>query len=230
VRRRARAPSHTHIHTPCGELCAPPRWNAKNPKRRSSVCEHSRRLREPLTTGLISSVSAQVDRDGPNGAAVVFNKNASLSLDHQRQRLPIAASEQAILHLVERHSTVIIIGHTGCGKTTQIPQVRAGPLSISKRRKEGGVYRHASDATAIFRMRSSTASWLLLVCNERHIRPPHSSSALSPLTSPRYWALPEAPNSRWHSASPNLRLMVILDALPVGALRNVSVPGSVSLV
>ena len=43
-----------------------------------------------------------MDRDGPNGAAVLFNKNASLSLEHQRQRLPIAASEHAILHLVER--------------------------------------------------------------------------------------------------------------------------------
>jgi len=76
-------------------------------------------------TNSLLTVEPQVDRDGPNGAAVVFNKNASLSLDHQRQRLPIAASEQAILHLVERHSTVIVIGHTGCGKTTQIPQVRA---------------------------------------------------------------------------------------------------------
>ncbi|WFD32878.1 RNA helicase [Malassezia sp. CBS 17886] len=37
-------------------------------------------------------------------------------------RLPVHAHRDAMLYLVERHGVVVIVGHTGCGKTTQIPQ------------------------------------------------------------------------------------------------------------
>ena len=37
-------------------------------------------------------------------------------------RLPIQKHEREILYLLERHQVVIIIGQTGCGKTTQICQ------------------------------------------------------------------------------------------------------------
>lgn len=45
------------------------------------------------------------------------------SIDKQRQRLPVYKYRNAILYLVETHSTTIIVGETGSGKTTQIPQV-----------------------------------------------------------------------------------------------------------
>ena len=77
----------------------------------------------------------QVDRDGSEGSFFVYNKNSALSLDHQRQRLPIAKSREAILYLVETHATTIVVGHTGCGKTTQIPQVRAAIQSRSSTRR-----------------------------------------------------------------------------------------------
>jgi ATP-dependent RNA helicase DDX35 len=32
---------------------------------------------------------------------------------------------KAILYLVERHATTIVVGETGSGKSTQIPQVLA---------------------------------------------------------------------------------------------------------
>lgn len=45
------------------------------------------------------------------------------SIDKQRQRLPVFKYRTAILYLVETRATTIIVGETGSGKTTQIPQV-----------------------------------------------------------------------------------------------------------
>ena len=45
------------------------------------------------------------------------------SMEKQRQRLPVYKYRTAILYLVETHATSIIVGETGSGKTTQIPQV-----------------------------------------------------------------------------------------------------------
>ncbi|XP_059437656.1 probable pre-mRNA-splicing factor ATP-dependent RNA helicase DEAH9 isoform X1 [Corylus avellana] len=44
------------------------------------------------------------------------------SVEKQRQRLPVYKYRTAILYLVETHATTIIVGETGSGKTTQIPQ------------------------------------------------------------------------------------------------------------
>ncbi|CAJ2658902.1 ATP-dependent RNA helicase DHX35-like protein [Trifolium pratense] len=44
------------------------------------------------------------------------------SIEKQRQRLPVYKYRNAILYLVETHATTIIVGETGSGKTTQIPQ------------------------------------------------------------------------------------------------------------
>ncbi|KAG9446137.1 hypothetical protein H6P81_012265 [Aristolochia fimbriata] len=44
------------------------------------------------------------------------------SMEKQRQRLPVFKYRTAILYLVENHATTIIVGETGSGKTTQIPQ------------------------------------------------------------------------------------------------------------
>eukprot|EP01112_Ceratiomyxa_fruticulosa_P016806 TRINITY_DN5128_c1_g1_i2.p1 TRINITY_DN5128_c1_g1~~TRINITY_DN5128_c1_g1_i2.p1 ORF type:complete len:669 (-),score=138.73 TRINITY_DN5128_c1_g1_i2:49-2055(-) len=51
-----------------------------------------------------------------------WNPNEKLSIQQQRERLPIAQSKNHILYLLENFSTLIIVGSTGCGKTTQIPQ------------------------------------------------------------------------------------------------------------
>lgn len=45
------------------------------------------------------------------------------SIEKQRQRLPVYKYRTAILYLVETHAATIIVGETGSGKTTQIPQV-----------------------------------------------------------------------------------------------------------
>ncbi|CAN8274636.1 unnamed protein product [Cochlearia groenlandica] len=44
------------------------------------------------------------------------------NIEKQRQRLPVYKYMTDILYLVENHATTIIVGETGSGKTTQIPQ------------------------------------------------------------------------------------------------------------
>ncbi|XP_061357640.1 probable pre-mRNA-splicing factor ATP-dependent RNA helicase DEAH9 [Gastrolobium bilobum] len=44
------------------------------------------------------------------------------TIEKQRQRLPVYKYRTSILYLVETHATTIIVGETGSGKTTQIPQ------------------------------------------------------------------------------------------------------------
>ncbi|KAL4069209.1 Zgc:158828 protein [Scleroderma citrinum] len=45
-----------------------------------------------------------------------------LSIQAQRQNLPIAKHRQKLLHCVEKHGVTIVVGQTGSGKTTQLPQ------------------------------------------------------------------------------------------------------------
>uniref|UniRef100_A0A8W8K8T0 RNA helicase n=1 Tax=Magallana gigas TaxID=29159 RepID=A0A8W8K8T0_MAGGI len=56
------------------------------------------------------------------GTTVVYNQNVSLSIEQQRQKLPVFKLRNHILYLVENYQTVVIVGETGCGKSTQIPQ------------------------------------------------------------------------------------------------------------
>ena len=51
------------------------------------------------------------------------NRLGYSSIEKQRQRLPVYKYRTDILYLVETHATTIIVGETGSGKTTQIPQV-----------------------------------------------------------------------------------------------------------
>ncbi|KAK8869932.1 hypothetical protein IAR55_000500 [Kwoniella newhampshirensis] len=53
---------------------------------------------------------------------VAAAKNAHLSIDAQRQRLPIYKHREKLLWCVEKYKVVIVVGQTGCGKSTQIPQ------------------------------------------------------------------------------------------------------------
>ncbi|KAF8332542.1 P-loop containing nucleoside triphosphate hydrolase protein [Amanita rubescens] len=47
---------------------------------------------------------------------------SGLSIDAQRQRLPIYKHRHELLFSVERYGVTIIVGQTGSGKTTQLPQ------------------------------------------------------------------------------------------------------------
>ncbi|CAH1778822.1 unnamed protein product, partial [Owenia fusiformis] len=54
--------------------------------------------------------------------AIIYNPNVSMSIESQRTRLPVFKHRTNILYLVETYQTVVIVGETGCGKSTQIPQ------------------------------------------------------------------------------------------------------------
>ncbi|XP_030831683.1 probable ATP-dependent RNA helicase DHX35 [Strongylocentrotus purpuratus] len=72
------------------------------------------------------------ERSGGSGQGetqcVVFNQYVSLSIEQQRQRLPVFKHRNHILYLLERYQTLVVVGETGSGKSTQIPQylVEAG--------------------------------------------------------------------------------------------------------
>mmetsp|Transcript_39093 Transcript_39093/g.124457 ORF Transcript_39093/g.124457 Transcript_39093/m.124457 type:complete len:274 (+) Transcript_39093:187-1008(+) len=68
-----------------------------------------------------TAISTEVDR-GFEGQLLAFNKHDALSLKEQRERLPIYGIRKQVLYLVETHATTILVGQTGCGKTTQVPQ------------------------------------------------------------------------------------------------------------
>lgn len=62
--------------------------------------------------------------DDEEGGVLFFNSPSGYAnIERQRQRLPVFRYRTAILYLVETHATTIVVGETGSGKTTQIPQV-----------------------------------------------------------------------------------------------------------
>ncbi|GAA0169068.1 RNA helicase [Lithospermum erythrorhizon] len=68
--------------------------------------------------------------DDEEGGVLLFSASSTSSssafgygnIEKQRQRLPIHKYRTAVLYLVETHATTIVVGETGSGKTTQIPQ------------------------------------------------------------------------------------------------------------
>lgn len=63
------------------------------------------------------------DIDAHSSTQFVYNAHHSLALDMQRQRLPTFKYRSHIIYLLEKYQTLVLIGETGCGKSTQLPQV-----------------------------------------------------------------------------------------------------------
>lgn len=53
----------------------------------------------------------------------VIHVSRPSSIEEERRGLPIIMMEQEIMEAINGNSIVIICGETGCGKTTQVPQV-----------------------------------------------------------------------------------------------------------
>lgn len=68
------------------------------------------------------SVNLERQAEGSEGAGSVlsYNPHINLTLTQQRQRLPIFKYRTQIMYLVEKFRTVVIVGETGSGKTTQV--------------------------------------------------------------------------------------------------------------
>ena len=60
--------------------------------------------------------------DRKESAPLIYNPNYRSSISRQRAALPIFKKRREILYAVERYATTILIGDTGCGKSTQVPQ------------------------------------------------------------------------------------------------------------
>lgn len=54
---------------------------------------------------------------------IYHNPHLALSLHQQRARLPITKFKNQLLYLVERFRCTVLVGETGSGKSTQMPQV-----------------------------------------------------------------------------------------------------------
>ncbi|UZJ54592.1 hypothetical protein CBS101457_003912 [Exobasidium rhododendri] len=65
-----------------------------------------------------------LDRASENEAIITTSavKETGGGIQGQRSRLPIAEQRTKILYMVQRYPVVVVVGQTGCGKTTQIPQ------------------------------------------------------------------------------------------------------------
>lgn len=73
-----------------------------------------------------SETSSFLDRNDSSLADTtdfIFNRNLSQSIQTQRQKLPIFNNRNHILFLLEKYQTLVLVGETGCGKSTQVPQV-----------------------------------------------------------------------------------------------------------
>ncbi|XP_039590993.1 probable ATP-dependent RNA helicase DHX35 isoform X2 [Polypterus senegalus] len=78
---------------------------------------------KPGTEGPGVHLSEERELPGETGGSpVIFNPNAALSIEKQRQKLPVFQHRNHILYMLEIYQTVVIVGETGCGKSTQIPQ------------------------------------------------------------------------------------------------------------
>ncbi|XP_034189179.2 putative ATP-dependent RNA helicase DHX35 isoform X1 [Osmia lignaria lignaria] len=62
------------------------------------------------------------DIDVHSSTQFVYNAHHSLALDMQRKRLPTFNYRSHIIYLLEKYQTLVLIGETGCGKSTQLPQ------------------------------------------------------------------------------------------------------------
>lgn len=81
----------------------------------TSKASHNRLLNEEVFK------SSEGDT-GSEAPLFVYNECARLSLREQRERLPVFQHRSQVLHLLETHRTLIVVGSTGSGKSTQIPQ------------------------------------------------------------------------------------------------------------
>lgn len=69
--------------------------------------------------------SKETDSHGQRSvtAPTVVHVSRPDEVENKRKDIPIVMMEQEIMEAINEHSTVIICGETGCGKTTQVPQV-----------------------------------------------------------------------------------------------------------
>lgn len=85
---------------------------------------------------------------GDESTQIVDRKLAHLPLDGQRKALPIYRHRNSVLFALEKHRTVVVVGETGCGKTTQARLASAIRVDWTGR---GLCFRYTQELIVVFR-------------------------------------------------------------------------------
>jgi len=75
---------------------------------------------KPGTVAPGSSLDRATETDGSVISSAPLS--SSVSVQSARERLPIYKHREKLLYCVEKYGVLIVVGQTGCGKTTQLPQ------------------------------------------------------------------------------------------------------------
>ncbi|KAF8632461.1 hypothetical protein AX17_004830 [Amanita inopinata Kibby_2008] len=75
---------------------------------------------KPGVSGPGSSLDRASEVEG--NIVTAYPTSSGLSIQAQRQKLPIYKHKEKLLYCVENYGVTVIVGQTGCGKTTQLPQ------------------------------------------------------------------------------------------------------------
>ena len=84
----------------------------------SSVEEQIEFISEEMMSGNLSADAAAIAEERAKSAA----ETQKLALSEVRKTLPVYAYRDEIIAAVQEHQVLIIVGETGSGKTTQVPQ------------------------------------------------------------------------------------------------------------
>ncbi|KAG4076501.1 hypothetical protein HA402_014465 [Bradysia odoriphaga] len=107
------------------------KYNAISQQQQNSPFNFKRKL----TNGNLNANNDQFKRFRPNNGNVEYPKGNNLSaagqngngkgltIEEQRHQLPVYKVRKQLLNKIMSSKTLIVIGETGCGKTTQIPQI-----------------------------------------------------------------------------------------------------------
>ena len=69
-----------------------------------------RKFWKPYTDAPGSGLTEERQPDSVNFSNFVFNPNISLSIEQQRQKLPIFAHRNHILYLLEKYQCLVLVG------------------------------------------------------------------------------------------------------------------------
>lgn len=94
-----------------------------------------------------------LDSNAANGVDVLVPVWVKMTVNEMMCQSFVIQHRNNILYLVESYQTVIIVGETGCGKTTQIPQVimiklRLGTIKFEQFSSVMSVFTDAVDVVA----------------------------------------------------------------------------------
>ncbi|KAG1889461.1 P-loop containing nucleoside triphosphate hydrolase protein [Suillus subluteus] len=88
-----------------------------------------------LPRGLNETARHNIRRRGDSRS----NSQAYATMLSARRRLPAFAAKDKFLSLLERNRVVVVVGETGCGKTTQLPQFILDSLILSGHGAEASI-------------------------------------------------------------------------------------------